>query len=153
MCREKKKSISPLKPKNAFRRERKHPWHVHVRACVRDYVREDVLLRYLAPLSIVHVSHAPFSVELRENQDLPWKRSDSSNPSIYIFEIIDRAWTRNFRSVGEKYRNGPFADYLSFAQFIVILIARWFTYHLLFLFFFFFFFPPFSRQLTDETDS
>lgn len=54
--------------------ERKHPWHVHVRACVRDYVREDVLLRYLAPLSIapiVHVSHVPFCVELRENQDLP----------------------------------------------------------------------------------
>lgn len=61
-----------------------------VRACVRDYVREDVLLRYLAPLSIVHVSHVPFRVELRENQDLLLERG-SSKPSIRIFEIIDRA--------------------------------------------------------------
>lgn len=58
--------------------------------CVRDYVREDVLLRYLAPLSIVHVSHVPFRVELRENQDLFLERG-SSKPSIRIFEIIDRA--------------------------------------------------------------
>lgn len=62
----------------------------------------------------------------------------SSNPSIRIFEIIDRAWTKNFQSVDE-YRDGPLADY-AFARFIVKLIARWFTYHLLSLYFFFFLF-------------
>lgn len=56
------------------------------RACVRDYVREDVLLRYLAPLSIapiVHVSHVPFCVELRENQDLP--RKEARLTLLYVY--------------------------------------------------------------------
>lgn len=88
-CAERKKIYIAFEAEECLS-EREETSVARARACVRDYVREDVLLRYLAPLSIVHVSHVPFRVELRENQDLFLERG-SSKPSIRIFEIIDRA--------------------------------------------------------------
>lgn len=91
-CAERKKIYIAFEAEECLS-EREETSVARARACMRACVRacvEDVLLRYLAPLSIVHVSHVPFRVELRENQDLFLERG-SSKPSIRIFEIIDRA--------------------------------------------------------------
>lgn len=64
----------------------------------------------------------------------------SSNPSICTFEIIDRVWTKNFRSVEEEeYRNGPLADYFFFCT-ICRKINREMIYLPLAIPLFFFFF-------------